>query len=727
MGCDVGGTNEVLACIGRGAPSWLPGQTLALIAVRSMRRFCSFRLENQGMDASDGADTLSRWATSFRGDHRDPRWLVLLTRMTMNRILALSSTGLLLAASAVAQCLPAPTGTSVTPQLLGWSGTFTTTWAPNDEGLTSPPITFTAFPNFPMAGATGNLDQMWVNSNGDLYFTDSTLALANVVGGASIGISSLLELRGNVANGSARIAVLGDDQQGSIAVGAVWDIKVDQTVPGEVRICWTDMRRFANATDRYSFSCTLFSSGAVRMDYGTIPALTDARIVGISRGNLVGLSTTPAQDLSAGVDSGTLGLIFQTFSSTVPFDLGNKTVMFVPNGIGGYTTSVICDIPPAAHSSYNKGCYSVANSVYEFFADAAAASPALTGNAVTFLNTGSGYIATWIPGGAAGYVVPGGGATNLPLSDDSTTAITPSVPLTVPGGTVPTLRIEHNGNIICSATANHSGDWTPTGAEMTGAAAALGRGFYSWHDYNNAEVGSGPIQWEQVTVGPDQVVYVTWNGVENYATPEVLNPSTIQYQINLTTGNVTLLWVAVDANITTANGTAHLVGYTAPGLGTNPGSTVLAAAATNVNDVAQNPLTLSAAPAPTFTLGGSSVPITYTTSNLKDLAPAVPGVYLAAMAFSINVLPPGPGFDLTFIGLDAPGCDLNVATIDVYYPINPVANTHNEVIVVPQPLAPGDTFYVQSVNFFIPNQLPNGQNNAGIITSNGIRSVFQTF
>ena len=42
----------------------------------------------------------------------------------------------------------------------------------------------------------------------------------------------------------------------------------------------------------------------------------------------------------------------------------------------------------------------------------------------------------------------------------------------------------------------------------------------------------------------------------------------------------------------------------------------------------------------------------------------------------------------------------------------------------PQPLNPGDTFYCQALNFILPNSLPNGQNNFGLITSNGLKSRF---
>jgi len=68
-----------------------------------------------------------------------------------------------------------------------------------------------------------------------------------------------------------------------------------------------------------------------------------------------------------------------------------------------------------------------------------------------------------------------------------------------------------------------------------------------------------------------------------------------------------------------------------------------------------------------------------------------------------------------------------VGSLDVLYNISPTATSHGEVIVVPQPLSPGTTFYVQAANFIIPNSLPNGMNNFGLIVSNGVRSRFDLF
>ena len=124
------------------------------------------------------------------------------------------------------------------------------------------------------------------------------------------------------------------------------------------------------------------------------------------------------------------------------------------------------------------------------------------------------------------------------------------------------------------------------------------------------------------------------------------------------------------------------------------------------------------------TLGLPSVPLTWQIDNLRDLSPAVPGVYLAALVASLN---PGPGIDLTLIGLDAPGCKLNVGGADIVIGLSPVGPSHSLIAPVPQPLSPGNVFYFQAINFVIPFSLPNGLNGLGMTSSNGVRSYFNTF
>ena len=489
----------------------------------------------------------------------------------MQRCLPLLCTGALFSALAHAQCLLPATGTTVLP-IYQWSSSTGFAAGPvvsTDDAMTITPIAMTAMANFPMVGALGTLDQIWINSNGELYLTDSTLGLTNVVDGASLGVTTLAEMRGDIANASARIAIFGSDQDVSVVAGSAPDILVDQTVPGQIRITYVDWSYFSSSVDQYTMSCTLYSSGAVQFDYDTpMSATSTTRYVGISIGNNVGTTTTPSSDLSAGADSGTLGLLFESFANLAAFDLAGKSLLLTPNGTGGYISAVTCE--PAAHTSYGTGCYSFPSTFAQLFPDQATTKAALDGNRMRLTPATGGYTATWVAGGASSYIAPTGGATTLtyPIAN-AAVVVTPSVPFPVPGGTAPVLSVSENGIVTASASANNASDTTPTLSDLSSSAAPA-LAFYSFRDFTLTEVGSGPIQREEVVVGPDTILCLTWNGVEAAPAAPTVNPTTFQFQLNLTTGVVTYVWLSVDDDSTSIDGSAHLVGYTGPGVGSDP-------------------------------------------------------------------------------------------------------------------------------------------------------------
>jgi hypothetical protein len=641
----------------------------------------------------------------------------------MSRILVSVSAITLLAAVAHAQCQPAPAGPAVT--LLSTTGGF---YPVDDEGRTQPavPLGFT----FPMAGTAfgPGFTHVFIESNGELYLTNNLYGTVGVLGNAYYGINYIDELRGTGALFSnPRIVGFGGDNEAGN--GGTYSITVDTSVPNQCTINWNDMQDY-NGNFPYmssSWATTLYSTGVVDFHYGsglpTGQASFNDIIVGISVGDSVGTFSEPEQDMTSGTaDSGTLGLLYEHFPYGTGTDLGSKTVRITPNGIGGFIASVVCE--GASHEEYGVGCYELNHSVYELHPDAAMAQAALTGNALSLTNNGSGYTLNWLPGVAgAMYVAPSGTATPLFPNDDGSDTIVPSVAMTVPGGTETDLTISHNGIITCGPFGNNDWNYYPNGQDL---ADATGRAFYAWHDYADTDTGSGQIKYEEANVGGNQILYVTWDNVDMWPIG-VVNLGTMQYQINLTTGNVMILWTVVDPDTSSFFGSQHLVGYTGPGAGTDPGSVNFATSPSLNAPDAEHSLALSASPPPVFTIAGPSVPITYQIDNLHDLSPALPGFFLASLVFSFNPpIVPG-GIDLTLVGIDAPGCNLNVGSLDVLYNISPTGTSHGEVIVVPQPLAPGTTFYVQAANFIIPNSLPGGLNNFGLIVSNGVRSRFDLF
>jgi hypothetical protein len=656
----------------------------------------------------------------------------------MLRTLALLTSSSILLTTAAAQC---PQG--MTAGLVKWTSVsgYTSTFAVADEGLTNPPLTLS--PAFNMPGAVGTLDQLWINSNGELYLTDSTLALTQPANGASFGISTLAEMRGTQAGASARIAVCAADSDASVVAGAAWNVSVDQSVAGQTTVTWIDMRRFDNTTDRFSFKATLFhSSGVVSMRYGTTFPVTGftGRFVGISIGNGVGTTTSPNSDMSATPDSGTVGLLYQNFTGTAPnvWDLSGKTLTISPNGTGGYVASALVPyVPPtcAFTASYGTGCYSSTgnNTLHQTFATTVAAKAALDANSMTFLRGASGYTAVWNGSGGPAFVAPGGGAVTLTFTngDDGNVAFTPSAPIPVPGGAVATWNCSVNGILTANAAANNAIDFTPASVDVENATVAPNIAFYTWHDFtllDTAPTVNGTITREEV----GGILYLSWNAVEAYdvgTTLGTVNLSTWQYQVNMTTGDVTMVWSSMDTSATSAMPT--VVAATLAGAGTLPGAVTLATGGPFTLSASINPLTLTASGRPVITLGGSgpSQNITLTATNIPDAAPPL-GFALGVLIFSVGGAIPG-GLDLGPAGIDVGmgGCRLYITSLDVILAFpTALGGTPSQVVfnsAIPQPLGGGLNFYAQALALFPPNSLPGGLNNFGGLVSNGIQLHFE--
>jgi hypothetical protein len=470
------------------------------------------------------------------------------------------------------------------------------------------------------------------------------------------------------------------------------------------------MSRYANITDRFSFSTTLFASGAVEFSYGaTIPA--DFRLVGISIGNDVGSTSSVSQDLTSGLaNSGTEGMLFESFT-TASWDLTGRTLMITPNGSGGYLAVTTCS--PAEHVAYGTGCYTYAgpdsSSLAELFVGTPAAKAALDGNALLFQLAGNGYVATWLPGVAGAlYVPPTGAATILTLTDDSTTTFAPSVAPPTASGPVGTWTISSNG-ILTAGTPGNGG--TDLSASLAEIGTHTGLGWYCWRDYNPNASGSGKVKTEEV----GGVLYVTFDGVYEYGTS---NPATFQWQINLTSGDVTMVFVSLAVSTNTTN---KIVGCTLAAAGPAAVSSPLSTSTPFVltPQVTLSPMTLSAAPAPVI---NPSTVVTYTANNLYEYIPSS-GLYISTLFLSVN---PNPaGFDLGVIG--APGCNAYILTLDLdlggqltFAPTASWSITYDNVN-----FAPGNAIAAQAISLITPNSLPNGQNAFGMTVSNAVLSTTQ--
>jgi hypothetical protein len=361
------------------------------------------------------------------------------------------------------------------------------------------------------------------------------------------------------------------------------------------------------------------------------------------------------------------------------------------------------------------GCYdSFQSALVQEFAGSPAAKAALDGNSMVFVNTGSSYIAHWEAGGASTYVAPSMSATTLTFGDpdDGEVTITPSLATPVPGGVTADWTVSANGILTAGAVANNLTDYTPARADV---ASATGLAFYTWRDWNAGESGSGPIQSEEV----GNMLYITWNGVEAYGTPSP-NVGTFQFQVDMSTGHVRIVWVSFETSTSTAT---VLVGATLAGASATPPSSDLTTATpfTMGTDIAA--LSLSAVGAPI----NNGPAVTYTINNLPETAPGS-GLYNPLLVFSFSASIPG-GYDLdtTPFVFGMPGCNGYLGSFDAFVNFG-VVGTSSFTFPIAWSI-PGTPLQIsmQALGAFAPGSLANGQNPAGLVVSNALDLNIENF
>ena len=425
-----------------------------------------------------------------------------------------------------------------------------------------------------------------------------------------------------------------------------------------------------------------------------LPAGTSALML---RGVSVSPGSVPAVGSGLHLDDGDLHVECGAHIATWP--TGTATQGRLLQG-GFYYSGAALPQTPGAVVPYGAGCYARTDSVYAQFADAATATPTLSGQSMRFAYLGNEYLATW-SGGT--FVAPSLGATVLsgfqPNSDDGVVEITLPTPLPVPGGMATSLHVHSNGSIWFddNLPALLPNDYTPT---PTALLAAPATGFWSWHDYNLEEPGSGHVYYEVV----GSLACVTWLDVESYPAG-VHNRSTLQFQFDLFTGDVTMVWPVIDANSSSPFGSGHLIGYSPGGGSIDGGSIDLATTLPTLTGVGMFPLQLTASTRPT-----SGVPITLTTSNVPEFLPGS-GITIGIQLLSTSFL---GGLDLGVLG--APGCLLHVATLDVMLTMISTTPTLSTTFAIPPGVPAGIQFYGQSVGLGAAGSLNAG----GLVTSNGL-------
>ncbi len=478
----------------------------------------------------------------------------------------------------------------------------------------------------------------------------------------------------------------------------------------EFVVQWSNFRRYGstlstNDGTALNFQIRLRENGEIRCAYGACSpgvagvSTTARHHVGLrgpnatlplnvnGRFNAKGVNDDWSQ--SAPPPANVLGLLF---NSVAPANV-------IANGLT-YVWTPSANVV-ATNTTLGTGCGAAGfNSLYATYADAAMAATALTGNALAFTPTASGYTGTWLPNTAVVlFQQPTAAAVQLATNDDDVVAVTPSTPLVTPFGAMATLQVSGNGIIGFGAGAMDypgTASFTPTPAALLDG--ALG-GFYAWHDFNASEAGSGPVVSEEI----GGTLYITFNGVENY--PDgIANPSTLQFQFDLATGAARIVWLGVDSNTASPFGSAHVVGVSAPGVSRDPGPV----------DFATDPL-LTSTEFPALALTAGNRPVqTATASAWNLLLSNVPPT--AALGVDVFGLADPNLLDLSLFGLGQAGCQLR-ASLDVVNAWVASGPTHAYALTIPpSPALNNFAIFTQAAVLGAGSATDNA-------TSNGIRGL----
>lgn len=194
---------------------------------------------------------------------------------------------------------------------------------------------------------------------------------------------------------------------------------------------------------------------------------------------------------------------------------------------------------------------------------------ALEGRALRFENNGTGYTLSEVSGAA--FRPASGAETVLALTNDNDKPfalqnLTIPYPSELGGATSGEVWVHANGYFSLTG-ANGTLPFVPVDpqAAMNQSAFAL---FACYHDFNPSEAGSGQV-WveEDLAAQPNPTLFITWDGVESYPAG-VANPSTVQAQVDLVSGDVVVVYESIDGvgGSAFAGGDDTLIGWSPAGI-----------------------------------------------------------------------------------------------------------------------------------------------------------------
>lgn len=574
----------------------------------------------------------------------------------MHRLLLAVALGASLPLAVVAQCpVSPPSGTIV---------------AAGDEQITGHiPLGF----SFPMAGSTGTgvWTHMRISTNGWVMLTNGVTNSAlpwNPFG----GVLWLYQPPGS----NPLIAPYWTD----LITNSVW---VDSSPTG-TRICWLGAYDNGWPGNR-NFYLELSPSGEVRLQYKYGTPGDNYATVGLSASN------GTVMPLDSNFLAGTTVSQVPAMHMVVPLHtmiLDETILTFTPQG-GGYRQVLACGMH-ATHTAYGQGCNAQpGEGFYQEYGTAAQAAADLNGLVLQYTVAGNSYSVIRYAGPGF-YMPPTPNASYLVPTDDGSELVGLPFPMPGPGGPVTHLRVSHNGivHLNWAAGSPHDGDYTPTGAEF---AASPAPAFHCWHDFNATEPGSSFVTYEQVGA----IFYVSWDGVESFASPETVNRSWFQYQFHLYTGEVRLVIQSLSSNSSLGSGSGYLVGYKGAGAIADPGSAAMMTTLPHTfRHTITPPMVLSSSSVPLST-NVYGAPVVYDHQSVPELANGIRlGCTIVSFAQDL------PGTNLAFLGL--PACSLHVGSLDLLQSFVGSSANATTTLQLPSGVLSGTRIHAQAAALVMP-------------------------
>lgn len=472
--------------------------------------------------------------------------------------------------------------------------------------------------------------------------------------------------------------------------GNVWfnAVPANGTDPAHAVITWRGVYEFRGLTP-HTFQLVLVDGGAIRCAYGQdIAHNTSPWLVGASPGanataNAVTFLSTPF--------STSAPVLHENDPTGGASALENRTIEWLPNGAGGYDVADLTGC--AAFTEFGSGCVAAYTSFYEFFPTTAAIDLANTAFELT-LNAGAYDVSS----SSVAFVPPSATAFNLNLADDAETTVLLATPLPYPGGSATMLTVGSNGHVAIAPN-GAAFDFSPSPAELLSWPNAA---WAVWRDLIPDDPASGGVFFEEI----GNVSIITWDAVVGYdgQVPGV-TPSTFQFQFDRSTGNVAIVFGALDTTSvsTWPGGDGWLIGYSPGGPALDPGNfdlSTLAAAGplgTAATDIAPLTITADAPPAMMTQIG-------LVVDNVSPTAAFV-GVVFGFQKFD-------PGMSLAGIGM--PDCFQYGNQLSVQLVLPGGATQVTVPFLIPR--FAGVRMIVQAAGFD-PASNPNP---LGVVASNGL-------